>query len=275
MDFRWHFASAGILPLSVSCCQGSAVTCASGNRNMSIVRALLSRVSRAERWTLAGFVLAAALILSFAMLASEVAEGETHAFDERLIMLLRDSSSPATPIGPAWLREATRDITALGSTSVLSIIVVGVVGFLVVTGLRHAAWMVAAAVVGGVVLSISLKALFSRPRPELMPHDMVVYTASFPSGHTTLSAVVYLTLGALLCRTQASTVVKTYILGCAVFLTLIVGFSRVYLGVHWPTDVMAGWLVGGSWALLCWFVMLWLQSRGEIEPEQPRGTERT
>ena len=167
-----------------------------------------------------------------------------------------------------------RDITALGSTSVLSIVVAGVVGFLVVAGLRHAALMVLASVVVGVVLSNSLKAGFSRPRPELNPHDMVVYTASFPSGHTTLSAVVYLTLGALLCRTQSSVAVKTYILCFAGILTAIVGISRVFLGVHWPTDVIAGWLVGSAWALLCWFVMVWLQSRGEVEPEQTGGSEK-
>ena len=236
---------------------------------MTFVRAVLARVSRLERWSLAGFVLAVALILSFTILANEVAEGETHAFDERLLLLMRVPGNPTVPMGPAWLKEGMRDITALGSTSVLTIIVVGVVGFLVVTGLRHAAVMVAASVVSGGMLSNSLKVLFSRARPEFMPHEMVVYTASFPSGHTTLSAVVYLTLGALLCRTQGSAAVKTYILCCAAFLTGIVGFSRVYLGVHWPTDVIAGWLVGGTWALLCWFVMLWLQSRGEVEPEQP------
>lgn len=241
---------------------------------MSFLRDLLARVSRLERWALAGFALGMALVLSFVVLASEVAEGETHAFDEHILLMFRVVGDPSMPLGPPWLKEAIRDITALGSTSVLSIIVAGVVGFLVVMGLRHAALMVAVSVVSGVVLSNFLKAVFSRPRPELMPHDMVVYTASFPSGHTTLSAVVYLTLGALLCRTQASAAVKTYILCCAAFLTGIVGFSRVYLGMHWPTDVIAGWLVGGTWALLCWFVMLWLQSRGEVEPEQSRATER-
>ena len=241
---------------------------------MSFLRDLLARVSRLERWALAGFALGMALVLSFVVLASEVAEGETHAFDEHILLMFRVVGDTSMPLGPPWLKEAIRDITALGSTSVLSIIVAGVVGFLIVTGLRHAALMVAVSVVSGVVLSNSLKAVFSRPRPELMPHDMVVYTASFPSGHTTLSAVVYLTLGALLCRTQASAAVKTYILCCAAFLTGIVGLSRVYLGVHWPTDVIAGWLVGGTWALLCWFVMLWLQSRGEVEPEQSRATER-
>jgi undecaprenyl-diphosphatase len=62
--------------------------------------------------------------------------------------------------------------------------------------------------------------------------------------------------------------VKTYILSVAIFLAIIVGISRVYLGVHWPTDVIAGWLLGGTWALLCWIAMLWLQGRGEVEPER-------
>jgi undecaprenyl-diphosphatase len=160
-----------------------------------------------------------------------------------------------------------RDITALGSTAVLSLIVAGVAGFLAVSGMRHAAVMVLLSVLSGVGLSNSLKAGFSRARPEFIPQDMIVYTASFPSGHTTLSAVVYLTLGALLCRTQSSLAVKVYVLSIAAVLTVIVGISRVYLGVHWPTDVLAGWTLGGVWALLCWMVMVWLQKRGNVEAE--------
>lgn len=235
---------------------------------MASLRALLARVSSVEKWTLAGIVVGALLILGFAILASEVTEGETRAFDERILLAFRATGDPAVVVGPTWLKEAMRDVTALGGTSVLSIIVVAVAGFLAVSGLRHAALMVLASVVSGVVLSNSLKAGFARVRPDLVPHETSVYTASFPSGHATLSAVVYLTLGALLCRTQSSLAVKAYILSVALFLTVIVGISRVVLGVHWPTDVIAGWLLGGTWALLCWFVMLWLQSRGVVEPEQ-------
>ena len=241
---------------------------------MAFLRSLLARVSSIEKWTLSGFVMAALLVLSFALLASEVAEDETRAFDERILLRFRTPGDLSRPIGPPWLKEAMRDITALGGTSVLTIVVVGVAGFLAVSGLRHAAVMVLASVLGGVLLSNSLKAGFSRARPDLVPHDTVIYTASFPSGHATLSAVVYLTLGALLCRTQSSVAVKAYILSVAAFLTMIVGVSRVYLGVHWPTDVIAGWLLGGTWALLCWFVMLWLQSRGEVEPEQPDASQK-
>jgi undecaprenyl-diphosphatase len=236
------------------------------------LHSLLRSASAVERRLLVGIVVVAALVLGFVFLASEVSDGDTKAFDERVLQFFRDQAAPSRPVGPARLRDAMRDITALGSTSVLIIVVIGVVGFLVVTGLLHAAGMVLVSVALGVLLSNSLKAVFARPRPQFISPDLVVYTASFPSGHTTLSAVVYLTLGALLCRTQSSLIVKSYILCFAGFLTGIVGFSRVYLGVHWPTDVIAGWLVGGSWALLCWFVMIWLQSRGEVEPEQPRSS---
>jgi undecaprenyl-diphosphatase len=227
-------------------------------------------VGDTEMRLLVGIIAVSALVLVFGLLASEVIEGDTKAFDEWLLLSFRVVGNPSVTLGPVWLKDAMRDITALGSTSVLTIIVLGVVGFLAVTGVRHTALMVLASVVIGVLLSNLLKAGFSRSRPDLIPHDMVVYTASFPSGHTTLSAVVYLTLGALLCRTQSSVAVNTYILCMAGFLTAIVGVSRVYLGVHWPTDVIAGWLVGGAWALLCSLVMARLQRRGEVEPEQVR-----
>ena len=151
---------------------------------------------------LAGVVLATVLALGFAVLANEVTEGETRPFDVRILLLFRVADNPAVTVGPIWLKEAMRDITALGSTTILTIIVTSVAGFLVATGMRHAAIMVLVSVLSGVLLSNSLKAGFARVRPDLVPHEMAVYTASFPSGHATLSAVVYLTLGALLSRTQ-------------------------------------------------------------------------
>jgi len=236
---------------------------------MSFLWGYLQSLGNLERGVLATIVLVASLLLAFGLLAGEVLEGDTRAFDERILLLFRTARDHAVPIGPPWLREAMRDITALGSTSVLVIIVGAVVGFLAVSGLRHAAGMILLSVLLGVLLSSSLKWGFARPRPDLVPRDIVVYTASFPSGHTTLSAVVYLTLGALLCRTQSSIAVKAYILSIAAVLTASVGVSRVYLGVHWPTDVIAGWLIGGAWAFVCVSVMVWLQRRGEVEPEQP------
>ncbi len=210
---------------------------------------------------------AATGLLAFAQLAEAVLEGDTRTFDEFLLLGLRRAADPSDPLGPRWLEEMMRDFTALGGTGVLSAVTLAVVGFLFLTGKRHAAAAVGVAVVGGLLLSQALKWGFARPRPDLVPHGQYVYTRSFPSGHAMLSAVVYLTLGALLARTQARRRVKLYLLAVAGSLTVVVGVSRVYLGVHWPTDVLAGWTVGAGWALLCWLVTLWLQKRGQVEAE--------
>jgi undecaprenyl-diphosphatase len=228
---------------------------------------LASRLAGLERTTLLGVILGAAALLGFAKLADAVLEGRTRGFDERLILALRTPGDLADPIGPRWLEEMMRDFTGLGSTGVLSVMVLAVIGFLVMTAKRHAAATVLLSVVGGVLVSQTMKWAFARPRPELVPHGADVYTASFPSGNSMMSAVVYLTLGALLARTQAGRGVKVYILTVCVLLTALVGVSRVYLGVHWPTDVLAGWALGGLWALLCWSLMLWLQQHGQVEDE--------
>ena len=209
----------------------------------------------------------AAGLYAFAKLADAVVEGETRDFDELLLLSLRSPADPSDPLGPRWLEEMMRDFTALGGVGVLSAVTLAVVGFLAMTRRRHAAATVAVSVLGGLLLSHALKWGFARPRPDLVPHGQAVYTQSFPSGHAMMSAVAYLTLGALLARTQPRRRAKLYFLAVAGLLTALVGVSRVYLGVHWPTDVLAGWTVGAGWALLCWTAMLWLQRRGQVEPE--------
>lgn len=229
--------------------------------------ALVARVNRAERMTLIGVIAAGVMLLAFAALANAVGQGSTRAFDEWLLLALRTPGNLADPIGPKWLEEMMRDFTAMGSTGVLTLMVLAIAGFLAMTRKTHAALFVLASVAGGVAISQAMKWAFGRPRPELVPHGAEVYTASFPSGHSMMSAIVYLTLGALLARTQSGQRVKVYILSIAVVLTVLVGVSRVYLGVHWPTDVLAGWALGGVWALACWLAMLWLQERGQVERE--------
>ena len=170
-------------------------------------------------------------------------------------------------MGPDWVEEMARDLTALGGVAVLVVLTVAVGGFLVLDGKLRMAGFVVLAVAGGVVASSLLKGAFDRPRPQLVPHGSYVYTASFPSGHSMMAAVTYLTLGALLARSQKRRRVRAYLLLSGILLTVGVGVSRVYLGVHWPTDVLAGWTAGAAWALLCWTVAKWLQGRREIERE--------
>jgi undecaprenyl-diphosphatase len=164
-----------------------------------------------------------------------------------------------------------RDFTALGGTGVLLLLTLGVATFLALTSRSHAAIFVLAAITTGLLLSMALKVGFDRPRPDLVPHGSVVYTKSFPSGHSMLSAIVYLSLALLLARTHSNIRVKAFLIGAGLVLTGLVGFSRVYLGVHWPTDVLAGWSLGTAWALTSWLVMGWLQDRQRIEPPDGDG----
>lgn len=236
-------------------------------REHSRLAALVAHVNRIERGMLLIMIVAAVLLFAFAVLADEVTEGDTRAFDERVLLALRAAGDPADPIGPRWFEEMMRDFTAIGGTGVLVLMVLAVAGFLTLTGKGHAALAIIVAVCGGTLVSQTMKWAYARPRPELVPHGAEVYTASFPSGHAMMSAIVYLTLGAMLARTQSGQAVKAYIIGVAIFLTVLVGTSRVYLGVHWPTDVLAGWALGALWAIVCWLVMLWLQARGQVEDE--------
>jgi undecaprenyl-diphosphatase len=202
---------------------------------------------------------------AFVRLADEVVEGDTHSFDTALLLAMRDPQNPSNPFGPPWLEEAARDITGLGGYAVLTLLTLATLAYLVLARKERAALLVIAAVIGGMMLSTALKMGFDRPRPDLVPYGTRVYTASFPSGHAMLSAVVYLTLGALLARIHPRRRIKAFFLGFALILTLLVGTSRVYLGVHWPSDVLAGWCVGAAWASLCWFVALQLQRSGQVE----------
>jgi undecaprenyl-diphosphatase len=158
------------------------------------------------------------------------------------------------PIGPRGFEDAVREVTALGSAPVLVIAVLAVVGFLALAKSYRLALFTLTASLGGLALSSVLKYLIDRPRPELAPPDLFTMTSSFPSGHSMMSAVIYLTLAALVARLMEKRRLKFYALGTAVALTLLVGVSRVYLGVHWPSDVLAGWSAGAVWALFCWLM---------------------
>ncbi len=218
-------------------------------------------------------ILVAGGIWLFAELADEVREGETRRIDEAILLALRNPQDRSDPLGPRWLEETERDFTALGGVGVLALLTAAVSAYLWLDGKRRAAVLVLLAVGGAFVGSTLLKHGFQRPRPDLVPHGSYVYTSSFPSGHSMMSAATYLTLGALLARMQSRRRVKVFLLAVAALLTLMVGISRVYLGVHWPTDVLAGWTAGGVWALACWLFARWLQHRGKVETAPTGGKE--
>ena len=204
----------------------------------------------------------------FIALADEVVEGGTHHFDVWALKSLRQPSDLSVPIGPPFVQEAGRDLTALGGMTVLFGVTAMVVGYLYLARQRAAMLLVLVATGSGLLMSLLLKGLFERPRPTVVPHLSIVQSSSFPSAHSMLSAVVYLTLGAMLTRFVPRPAIKAYCFAWAVLLTVLVGLSRVYLGVHYPTDVLAGWTAGLVWAMLCWLVARWLQQRGKVEPEQ-------
>jgi undecaprenyl-diphosphatase len=208
------------------------------------------------------------LLVVFMKLASEVFEGETQSFDKKILLALRDPADLSHPIGPAWMLNAALDITSLGSDTVLGLAVLAVAGFLLLQGLWRRALLVVAASLGGWFLQASLKQLFQRPRPDIVPHLREVMSLSFPSGHALQSAVVYLTLGALLMHMAERRLTKLYCMATAMLATALVGTSRIYLGVHYPTDVLAGWLLGLSWALVCWMIERSLERQAGLKREQ-------
>jgi undecaprenyl-diphosphatase len=215
--------------------------------------------------TIVGLAAAAFAVWLFVELADEVVEGETRRFDEAVLLAFREDADRDDPRGPVWVEEIARDITGLGGTAVLTLLTLAVTGLFLLQRKWHLAIYVAAAVVTGTILSHLMKAGFDRPRPDLVAHGQHVYTASFPSGHSMVSAIVFLTLGALLAGTLKKRTERTYVMVLAMLLALMVGLSRIYLGVHWPTDVLGGWAVGTGWALVCWAISRHLRKRGQIE----------
>lgn len=201
----------------------------------------------------------------FIEIADEVTENESQGIDTRVMLMLRSAGDPADPLGPEWVEDMGRDITALGSFGVLTLITLAVLGYLLFRHSYRSALLTFVAVVGGVLLSTLLKNVFDRPRPDIVPHEALVHTASFPSGHSMLAAVTYLTLAALLAQLHERKRMKAYLLLVALIVVLLVGISRVYLGVHWPTDVLAGWTAGAAWAALVWLVSEWLHRHGMID----------
>jgi undecaprenyl-diphosphatase len=228
------------------------------------------RLERRELIWLIGGLIVTVLLYAFVALAGEVIDGDTRALDTRVLLALRNADDPSTPIGPAWLEVALLDVTALGGPTVIWLVVSTVIGFLYLQARYRTALMVAAAAESGEIVNQLLKLLFMRPRPSVVPHLRDVSTASFPSGHAMESAIVYLTLGVMLMRVAERRITKIYCLGVAMLVTFLVGSSRVYLGVHYPTDVLGGWILGFLWASVCWFTERRFETTSGVAEERDR-----
>jgi len=218
-----------------------------------------------HHWTSLALLIFGFGVFAFIGIADEMLEGDTLRFDRWLLLALRAPGDPGDPLGPAWMEEIFRDFTALGGIGVLGLLTLASAGYLWLQGLRRVALFLLTAILGGLLLGLALKSGFDRPRPDLVSQGSMIYTSSFPSGHSMLAAVVYLTGGGLLAVVHGARKVRVYLIGCSVLATLLVGVSRVYLGVHWPSDVLAGWAAGAAWAAACWLAAQWLQQRGRIE----------
>ncbi|WP_146520906.1 phosphatase PAP2 family protein [Stieleria varia] len=214
---------------------------------VSIVRFLRSR----EPIVLVGLLLIVAGTWGFVELADEVIEGDTGSFDRWAVRQFRSADDAALPIGPTWMAEMGRDITGLGGVAVLTLFIIAATGFLAIHRAYRTMVVLVASTVGGITVSMLLKQFFDRPRPDVVPHLSQIYSSSFPSGHSMMSAVVYLTLAAIVAPVLKHFWVRFYVMACAVLLTGLIGISRVYMGVHYPTDVLAGWTAGLVWAIAC------------------------
>ncbi len=219
-------------------------------------RFLKNLLARIESLALIWVIGAAGALWAFFGIAGEVGEGETSALDKHILLALRNPADLSDPIGSRSFEEAMRDVTGLGGVTVMILVtVVGVLAFLAHRKRWHAG-VLAVTVLLADVSSEFLKHLYGRPRPDLVPHGSYVYSASFPSGHSTLSAATFLTLAMLISSLEPNRATKIMVFVLAFMLVFAIGFSRVYLGVHWPSDVLAGWCLGAAWALAAWTALL-------------------
>jgi undecaprenyl-diphosphatase len=204
---------------------------------------------RAHRGVVIAIAAALSLQVGFAALASEVLEDETTAFDQTVLRAFRDANG--MPVGPTWLKGTVLNLSALGSVAVVTLIVALAAIFLVLVKRRWEAVLLVACSVGATITLVVLKILFGRERPTVVSALAKEVDLSFPSGHSLIASAIYPTLGLILARTLTDRHLKVFVLAAAAGLTLMIGFTRVYIGVHYPTDVLGGWMLGLSWAILC------------------------
>jgi len=205
----------------------------------------------------------------FVVVTDEVVENEHRGLDNRILLALRTPGDLSQPIGPRFVKNASLDISSLGSAPVLTLIIVMICGYLLLERKFAATWFILFASISGTILNQILKEFVGRERPQIVPHLSEISNYSFPSGHSMLSAIIYLSLAVLLTKTVKTRPTKMYLIGAAFFLAFLIGLTRMILGVHYPSDVLAGWTAGTAWAMLCWVGATWLNRRGAISRQSP------
>ncbi|MBI1686424.1 phosphatase PAP2 family protein [Caulobacter hibisci] len=178
------------------------------------------------------------------------ADGQTS--DWKILKALRARGDPANPIGPKWVKESLTETSALGGVTVLAGITAVTAGGLAISGKRREALLTVGVFTGALVLSEGLKNLFKRSRPPAEYRAAEAVNESFPSGHALLSAATFISLGILFAQGARSTALRTFGLTVGAATAAAVGFSRIFLGVHWTNDVLGGWAAGSAWAATCW-----------------------
>ncbi|WEK41518.1 MAG: phosphatase PAP2 family protein [Candidatus Brevundimonas colombiensis] len=220
----------------------------------SFLRRILT-VARTEIAALTALLVMAGGVLSFIEIADDMTEADGQAFDQHVLALMRPyADDPGRPWGPWWLKEAAADITSLGGISVLGLFALIVIVFLLSQRKWLSSLLLVLGLAGGVALSEGLKAVFERERPPAAMQAVETINASFPSGHALLSTVFYLSVAVMLTRAFPKRRFKAFVLGVGILMALLVGLTRVYLGAHWASDVLAGWAVGAAWAMALWLV---------------------
>jgi len=240
---------------------------------MESIKNIIHRVLQIEIKVLLRVLLIVIGFLLFIFLTDEVREGETKHFDLMILESLRQPGNFHQPVGPEWVELAMRDITALGGGTVIIIITLSVVGYLIIQKKYNSLWLILGATIGGALIGFMLKEIVARERPEAVFHLVYVTSLSFPSGHSMMSMVVYITQASLLAQIQPKRSLKIYIITVALILTFLIGISRVFLGVHYPTDVLAGWSIGIAWALLCWLIAWYIRERRIQGGKSPKPTD--
>lgn len=215
---------------------------------------MLKKVMNADKKVILTIFFVAFALYLFIEFSSEMKEGELTAIDNFILAALRDPNDPGKLIGPVWLLWFMQEISHLGGIYAMSsITAISALLFALKKRFRTLLCFLIS-ISGGTLIMLLLKHFFNRPRPSVVPHLAEFTLGSYPSGHSMVSAIVYLTLGVLLARSTKSLKLRIIYLVTAGLLTFLIGISRCFLGVHYPSDVLAGWCAGVLWAALSYLL---------------------